>query len=202
MSTMCALSTALAACASRWKRATASAFCTVSASMNSIATRLPMARLSASYTVPMPPRPMTRTMSYLWTRFPTSASLGAAAAGGEPGSGRVVMGARGGALGGEIPYAPYQRNPPWSWSQQVSSSPRLSSRPRFLGAIFGSSMTRNAPIPAPARSEAGAPGRGRLQGRGRSVATRYVGSVGAPALGAWASIGSSAPSWSSAARSL
>ena len=48
MSTMCALSTALAACASRWKRFTASLFLDSSALTSLIATRLPMAVLTAS----------------------------------------------------------------------------------------------------------------------------------------------------------
>src|SRR5262249_58545312 len=81
------------ASASRWKRAAASLFRAISASTNFIATRLPMAVLIASYTVPIPPCPMMRTISYLLIRAPTSASgaEGAALAEEEAGSEREDM---------------------------------------------------------------------------------------------------------------
>src|SRR5271167_324794 len=77
----------------------------------------------------MPPRPITRTTSYLCTRLPTRASPGGAAGGlgaeppsltevtvgEEPGSVRVVM-----AAPSEAPFAPYQRKPAWSWRPQTS----------------------------------------------------------------------------------
>ncbi len=139
----------------------------------------------------MPPRPMTRTTSYLLTRVPTSASpAGAAggAAGEEPGSVRVVMSCARERAAAQV-RENLERSALRTLSKKaavVSAPARVRRRRAYPGTGAGGGLCASLP----------------KVGTAPRLRRFYCGSGGAPASGLSARSWSSLPSSSSASRSL